>query len=261
MDRRRRRGARWAWVVAFAFGLQALCMAQVEAKTKRAQDPCQARDRCLRFYQLGKAPSVAALEKAFHAGCDGYSEEAIRSLRLYQLGAPGGAHALLNSMPRGIGDLMSFVWLTSMPGVETAWDITGTYNTVYPKDELVMVGCRNGGAAGNAELFRSYFAVVAKLSAAHPKYLPGFFAASQMFGYKAAWEGGYVGQGYTALRLAPLFSQSLASQLKERPREFLRFVPWNQFGGAALRQAKAALAAEKRRARPAKPDKGSHGAR
>ena len=243
------------WACSVAGALASLCAAQVPAKRNPAPDPCQARDRCLRLYQLGKAPSVAALEKAFLAGCDGYSEEAVRALRLYQLGAPDGARALLNSMPRGIGDFMSFLWVTSMPGAETAWDIMGAYNTVYPKDELVLEGCRNGGPAGNADLFLSYFAVVAKLSVAHPKYLPAFFAASQMFGYKAAWEKSYVGQGYTGLQVAPMFSRLLASQLKARPKEFLRFVPWNRFGGAALKQARAALAAETHKTVAAGPRK------
>ncbi len=246
------------WACSVSVALTSLCAAQAAAKKGQAPDPCQARDRCLRLYRLGKAPNVAALKRAYHAGCDGYSEEAVRALRLYQLGAPGGAKGLLNSMPRGIGDLMSFLWLTSMPGAETAWDITGSYNTVYPKDELVMEGCRNGGRAGNVKLFQSYFAALATESAAHPKYLPGFFAVSQMFGYKAQWEGGYVGQGYTALQIAPMFSRLLAIQLKARPKQFVRFSFWTRYGGPALKQAKASLATEKRKTAPAKPDKGPH---
>lgn len=158
--------------------LPPLCAAQIAANRKRAPDPCQARDRCLRLYQLGKARSVAALDKAFHAGCDGYSEEAIRALRLYQLGAPGGAQALLNSMPRGIGDFMSLLWTTADGTKVDAGDMEFFYGAVYPKDELVTNGCRDGGPAGNVKLFQSYFAVLAKLSAAHPKYLPGFFPVS-----------------------------------------------------------------------------------
>lgn len=200
---------------------------------------------------------MAALEKAFHAGGDGYSEEAIRALRLYQLGAPDGAHALLNSMPRGIGDLMSFLWMTTAP----VGDIPLFFNTVYPKDELVMDGCSWARVGGNIRLFRTYFVDAAKASVANPKYLPGFVAASQLFGYKADWEENFEGRGCTPVRLVPMFTQLLAFQLRARPKEFLRFARWTRFGGSASKQAKAALAAEKRKAEPAKPDKGSHGAR
>lgn len=261
MVRRRRRGARWLWSVVVALMLPPLCAAQVGAR-KQAPDPCQSRDRCLRLYQLGKAPSVAALEKAFHAGCDGYSEEAIRSLRLYQLGAPGGAHALLNSMPRGIGDFMSLLWMTGDGTPETAGDIEYYYGAVYPKDELVTNGCRDGGPAGNVKLFKAYFAALAKLSAAHPKYLPRFFIVSQLFGYKADWKDLNRCCGpHGSISVRATFSPLLASLLRAWPTEFTRAAHASKFGYPAFRQAKAALAAERRRARPAKPEKGSHGAR
>ena len=204
---------------------------------------------------------MAALEKAFHAGCDGYSEEAIRSLRLYQLGAPDGAHVLLNSMPRGIGDFISLLWMTGDGTFETVGDIEFFYGTVFPKDELVESGCHDGAPLRARGEFRSYFAGLARLSALHPKYLPGFFLVSQLFGHKAGWDALDEGKAYTPVDVDPMFSRLLASMLKARPKEFKLYARWTRFGGPALKQARAALAAEKRRARPAKPDKASHGAR
>ena len=258
MDRRRR--ARWVWSVVVALMLPPLCAAQTGAK-KVAPDPCQSRDRCLRLYQLGKAPSVTALEKAFHAGCDGYSEEAVRALRRYQLGAPGGAHALLNSMPRGIGDFMSLLWMTGDGTRETEGDFRFIYGTDYPKDGLPTDGCRGGSPAGAKDLFRAYYSDLARVSASHPKYLPGFFAASQLFGYKADWDEYNEGGSSTLLDVDLIMSRLLASLLRTRPTEFTRAAHASKFGYPALRQAEAALAAERRKTTPAKPGKGSHGAR
>ncbi len=245
----------WAWAVAIALALPPLCAAQVGAK-KRAPDPCEARDRCLRLYQLGKAPSVVALESAYHMGCDGYPEEAIRALRLHQLGAPGGAQALLNSMPRGIGDFMSLLWMTGDGTRVDVGDMEFFYGTVYPMDELPKGGCRDGAPVGAREEWRSYYAGLAKLSASHPKYLPGFFLASQLFGYKADWDSLNQGNGYTPVDVDPMFSRLLATILKARPKEFIWFARWNRAGGPALKQARAALAAEKRKTAPVKPTKG-----
>ncbi len=236
------RAARWAWAVGMA--VAPLCAAQVAAKKNRAPDPCQARVRCLRLYRLGKAASVAALEKAFHAGCDGYSEEAIRALRLYQLGAPGSAQALLNSMPRGIGDFVSFLWMATDGTFETAGDINSSYGTVYPMDELVSGGCRDGAPRGGAELFRFYFRDLAKLSAAHAKYLPGFLITSQLFGYRAEWDEFDAG---TEMNVDGMFSRLLGPMLGARPKEFRQAaIKSGALGWPALKQAKAALAAEKR---------------
>ena len=248
------------WSVVVALMLPPLCAAQVGAK-KQAPDPCQSRDRCLRLYRLGKARSAAALERAYHAGSDGYPEEAIRALRLYQLGAPDGAHVLLNSMPRGIGDFMSLLWATADGAEVDGGDMEFFYGTVYPKDELVGSGCLDGGPSGNVKQFQSYFAALAKQSSSHPKYLLGFFLVSQLFGYKADWDSLNESHGYTALDVTPMFSRLLAGILRARPKEFRWFARWTRSGGPALKQAEAALAAEKRRARPAKPDKASHGAR
>ncbi len=260
MVRRRRRGARWVWSVVVALTLPPLCAAKTGAK-KVAPDPCQSRDRCLRLYQLGKSPSVTALEKVFHAGCDGYPEEAFHALRLYQLGAPGGAQALLNSMPRGIGDFMSLLWMTGSGGFETVGDFEFFYGTVRPMDELPRKGCHDTGPAGNMGEFRAYFATVAGLSVSHPKYLPGFFLVSQLFGYKADWDSLNEGHGYTPVEVDPMFSRLLAGILKARPKDFKSYARWVKLGGPALKQAEAALAAEKRKTTPAKPGKVPGGAR
>jgi hypothetical protein len=135
------------------------------------------------------------------------------------------------------------------------------YGTVYPKDELVGSGCLDGGPSGNVKQFQSYFAALAKQSSSHPKYLPGFFLVSQLFGYKADWDSLNESHGYTALDVTPMFSRLLAGILRARPKEFRWFARWTRSGGPALKQAEAALAAEKRKTTPAKPDKGSHGAR
>jgi hypothetical protein len=135
------------------------------------------------------------------------------------------------------------------------------YGTVYPKDELVGSGCLDGGPSGNVKQFQSYFAALAKQSSSHPKYLPGFFLVSQLFGYKAGWDALDEGKAYTPVDVDPMFSRLLASMLKARPKEFKLYARWTRSGGPALKQARAALAAEGRKARPAKPDKGSHGAR
>ncbi|MGH9468361.1 MAG: hypothetical protein ACRD1Y_13490 [Terriglobales bacterium] len=241
--------------MAIALALPLLCAAQVGAR-KRAPDPCEARDRCMRLYQLGKAPSLVALERAYHRGCDGYAEEAIRALRLYQLGAPGGAQALLNSMPRGVGDFMSLLWMTGDGTRVTEGDMEGFYGTVYPMDELPEGGCRDGAPVGAREELRSYYADLATLSASHPKYLPGFFLASQLFGYKADWDSLNQDDGYNSVEVDPMFSRLLASQLKARPKEFKWFARWVRLGGPAFRQARAALAAQRRKMAPMKPTKG-----
>lgn len=165
-----------------AAGLVLGAQTNASARKVRSEGPCQAAWRCQTLAEIGTAKSPEALRGAAANGCSGFPEQAVRALRAYQLRLPGAANLLINTMPRGLGDITSLLYLTTAPGSETAADFQIDLQAGGPQDQIPPGGCGDFDSRSTRGYFAAYFEAIAEELPSYPQFIPRFLEITQLFG-------------------------------------------------------------------------------
>lgn len=200
--------------------------------------PCYANGRPAFLVRIMQQRNAQGVERLYSEGCQGYPEKALSALRLYELKAPSSENDLLNSMPRGLGDLMALTWMLTDGTAESVGDVTYFWQALPPYDELPSAP-PDGAPAIARSYFRLYFSSLADCTLAHPEYLPRFMMISQLYGHK---EDSYLIEYFrdnTGVNVEAFFSKLLWRLYRANPTVFEKYAQWTQLGNAALKEVLA----------------------
>lgn len=206
-------------------------------KVARLVHHCEAQDRCDILAKIANSRNAAELDGYYAKACHAYPERALRALRLYQLApSPSREIALLDTMPRGIADFASLLWVTTDGGSENLGDISYLYGTFCPDDELPSDGCTHWSISSTRRAFNEYYEAVARGVARHPRYMPRFFAVCEFFGHREDPKDYAYSKNE---RLRDFFSGLLAPLYKDNPKDFRIYAKRTRYGDSVLRQARS----------------------
>lgn len=223
------------------------------ARRDRGHDPCQSVLRCQRLEAIGKAPSPQALQKAQAGGCDGYPEQAIAALRGYQLKIPGARAALIKTMPRGLGDVTSLLYMTAAPYPESATDFEIFLQAGGPQDQIPSDGCPDDfDPHRTLGLFAAYLGAISSELPSYPQFIPRFLEITQFFGQLERAKNFLAPDtGYSPVDPFAVLDGLLRDLYRRDPAAVRRAARFTIFGDKALAVAQSAA--------PRRPDGGGAG--
>lgn len=234
------------FVIVLASGAGLFAQAAAGAGGRASGGPCQSVTRCQRLEAIGLAGSPRALRRELAGGCDGYPEQAVGALRGYQLKLPGAERRLIGTMPRGLGDISSLLFLTAAPTSESATDFQVFLQAGGPQDQIPASGCGDFDAFPTRPFFAAYFGALADVLPSYPRFIPRFLEITQLFGHLDDARILAPGRGYSPVDPVAVLDNLLRILYKRDPAAVSHAALFTVFGDPALKVAQSAAPQEQR---------------